>query len=234
MPLPSFRIIGRGIYSLAEAHRLTGVPTGRIRRWTGGYEFASKSRRKFSPALVSTSVSAEVGAPALDFADLLEIRFLNAFREYGVSWKAIRIAAERARDLTGLSHPFSNRRFSTDGRTILLQFVSETGDEHLLDLVESQYEIERLISRYLHGEIEFDDRDAPRRWWPVNGKRSIVVDPQRAFGTPIVDAAGVPTRVLANAVDAEESIEVVADLFGVDPVAVAEAVEFELTLSTHR
>jgi uncharacterized protein (DUF433 family) len=44
----------------------------------------------------------------------------------------------------------------------------------------------------------------------------------------------VPTRVLANAVDAEESIEVVADLFGVDPVAVAEAVEFELTLSTPR
>jgi uncharacterized protein (DUF433 family) len=234
MPPTSFRLIGRGVYSLAEAHRLTGVPAARIRRWTSGYEFDSKGRRKFSPPVVATELSSELGTPALDFADLLEVRFLNAFREYGVSWTAIRIAAQRARDLTGLSHPFSNKRFSTDGRTILLAFVSETGDEHLLDLVRSQYEIERLISRFLQGEIEFDDRDAPRRWWPVSGHRRIVIDPQRAFGAPILAAEGVPTRVLANAVEAEESIELVASLFGVDPVAVAEAVEYESEPSTLR
>jgi uncharacterized protein (DUF433 family) len=234
MPSPSFRLIGRGIYSPAEAFRLTGVPTQRIRRWTIGYEFDSNGRRNFSPPVVSTDLSSELGTPALDFADLLEIRFLNAFREHGVSWKAIRIAAERAKEHMGLSHPFSNRRFSTDGRTILLQFVSETGDKHLLDLVHSQYEIERLISRFLVGEIEFDKRDAPKRWWPVPGKRRIVVDPQRAFGAPILDAEGVPTRVLANAVQAEGSIEVVADLFRVDPAAVADALSFEQAHSMSR
>ncbi len=54
-----------------------------------------------------------------------------------------------------------------------------------------------------------------------------MIDPQRAFGAPIVDSEGVPTRVLARAVQAEESIDVVAELFRVDPISVAEAVKYE-------
>ncbi|MGH7720939.1 MAG: DUF433 domain-containing protein, partial [Gemmatimonadaceae bacterium] len=164
-------------------------------------------------------------------ADLLEVRFLNAFREYGVSWKAIRIASQRARELLGLKHPFSSRRFSTDGRTILAQFVTETGDEVMLDLVRTQYELEQIISRYLFGQIEFDDHDAPSRWWPVEGSRRIVIDPQRSFGSPVVNSEGVPTRVLARAVQVEDSFEVVASLFRVDPISVAEATEYELSRS---
>jgi uncharacterized protein (DUF433 family) len=107
-----------------------------------------------------------------------------------------------------------------------------TGDEVLLDLVKSQYEFQRIISQYLHGEIDFDDRDAPTRWWPVQGSRRIVIDPQRAFGAPIVDAEGMQTRVLAAAVQAEESIEIVSELFQVDPASVSEAVEYESSRPT--
>jgi uncharacterized protein (DUF433 family) len=227
MPTP-FRFIGRGVYSVREACRLTGVPQRRIRRWTTGYHFDALGRRKFSPPVVRTDMpNALGGVAALDFADLIEVRFLNAFREYGVSWKAIRIAAERARDLLGVDHPFSSRRFSTDGRTILMEFVPDTGDDYLLDLVKTQYELEKLIRRYLLGEIEFDHRDTPSRWWPVEGNRRIVIDPQRAFGAPIINAGGVPTEVLANAVRAEESVEVVAGLFAVDAESVKDAVAFE-------
>lgn len=229
MPAPNFRLIGRGLYSLREAHLLTGVPLRRIRRWTMGYEFTSRGGARRSPPVVASDLPGELGIPALDFADLLEVRFLHAFREFGVSWKAIRIASERARQVLGLKHPFSSRRFSTDGRVILAQFVTETGDEVLLDLVHSQYELERIISRYLVGAIEFDDQDAPTRWWPLHGSRRIVIDPQRAFGAPVVDAEGVPTRILARAVQVEESVKVVADLFNVDPVSVEEAYRYEVS-----
>jgi len=224
-----FRIIGRGVYSLREACRLSGVPVRRIRRWTAGYRYRDKERVRYSPPVVGASLSAELGIPALDFVDLLEVRFLNAFREYGVSWNAIRIASERAQEILGIHHPFSSRRFSTDGRTILAEFVSETGDEVLLDLVRRQYELRHVVKRYLHGEIAFDGSDSPTRWWPVQKSRRIVIDPQRAFGSPVVDAEGVPTRVLAAAVAAEDSVEVVSELFEVDPISVSEAAEFEFS-----
>lgn len=231
MPGDQFRFIGRGLYSLREAHRLTGVPPKRIRRWATGYSYRSGGRVHYSPPIVANTLGAELGVLALDFADLLEVRFLNAFRSYGVSWRAIRIASERARSLLGLLHPFSSKKFSTDGRTILAQFVNDAGDPMLLDLVRSQYEFESIIQRYLFGKIEFDEFDNPQKWWPVNGTDRILIDPARAFGAPIVNPEGVPTRVLAAAVATEGSIETVAELFEVDPQSVVEAVAYERNLS---
>lgn len=229
MPRKDFRLIGRGIYSMREAHRLTGVPIRRIRRWTRGYHFQSNGKRRFSPPVVATDIPTGLSPSAITFADLLEVQFLNAFRERGVSWGAIRIASQRAVELLQLRHPFSSRRFSTDGRTILAELVNEAGDQVLLDLVRNQYELRRLIDRYLHGEIDFGSEDEPVRWWPVRGSNRIVIDPRRALGAPVVNVEGVPTRVLARAAAVEESIEIVAALFDVEPESVAEAVEFERT-----
>jgi len=227
MVASSYRIIGRGIYSLLDAQRLTGVPVRRIRRWTTGYHFTSSGQLRRSAPVIANDLTATIGVPALSFADLLEVRFLNVFREYGVSWKAIRIASHRAQEILGISHPFSSRRFSTDGHTILARFVAETGDEVMLDLVKSQYELERIISLYLVGEIEFGENDEPTRWRPFPESARIVVDPTRAFGAPILDFEGIPTRVLARAVQAEGSIDVVASLFDVDPASVDDAYRYE-------
>lgn len=228
MSATSFQFIGRGLYTLAEAHRLTGVPVRSIRRWTSGYSYRRDGRQLYSPPVVSSDLPAYGSQPAISFADLIEVRFLHAFRRHGVGWSAIRIASQRAGQLLGRAHPFSSKRFSTDGRTILAEFVSDTGDPVLIDLVRNQYELRRIVSKFMVGEIDFGDSDEPARWWPVRGSRRIVVDPTRAFGSPVVAKEGVPTRVLAAAAQAEDSIEVAASIFDVDPISVAEAVAFEL------
>lgn len=125
MPESRFRYIGRGVYSLPEAERLTGVPRRSIRRWTTGYEWTSRGHLHYSPPVIGAELPALFGAPALDFADLLEVVFLHAFRYKGVSWKTIRIASERAREVLGAQHPFSHRRFSTDGHSILAELARE-------------------------------------------------------------------------------------------------------------
>lgn len=228
MKTTTFNYIGRGLYTLSEAHRLTGVPVRSIRRWTSGYSYRRGGRQVYSPPVVASSLPSESRQAVISFADLIEVRFLHAFRRHGVGWSAIRIASQRASELLGRAHPFSSKRFSTDGRTILAEFVSDTGDPILIDLVRNQYELRRIVSKFMIGEIDFGDSDAPARWWPVKGSRRIVVDPSRAFGSPVVAKEGVPTRVLAAAAQAEDSIEVAASIFEVDPISVAEAVAFEL------
>ena len=226
-----YRLIGRGVYTVREAERLTRVPARRVRRWTRGYSYVYRAERRYSPPIVANAHEPMAGTPVLDFGDLIEIRFLNAFREHGVGWRAIRIAAQRAKELLGRHHPFSSRVFKTDGRTILAELVAETGDRVLIDLVKNQYEFQRIISPMLYAGIEFDRSDDPLRWWPLGEEREVVIDPMRLFGAPVVSGGNVLTRVLADLAEVEASIEAVAAYYELDPLAVVDAVEFEAGLA---
>jgi len=76
------------------------------------------------------------------------------------------------------------------------------------------------------------ESDAVTRWRPFGGKKSIVIDPRRAFGQPIAAVAGVPTVTLADAVEAEGNVTRVAYLFRVSPGVVKDAVQFQKALLT--
>jgi uncharacterized protein (DUF433 family) len=167
------------------------------------------------------------GIASIDFSDLIEIRFLDAFRKHGVSWKAIHIAAERAKDLIGKSHPFSSNIFKTDGRTILAEIIDQSGDKTLLDLVKDQYAFEKIISPFLYKGIEFNQTNEPERWWPLGFKKSVVLDPHRSFGAPITATGGVPTSIINRALKSENSIEAVADWYDISLTEVKDAIYFE-------
>jgi uncharacterized protein (DUF433 family) len=228
----SFLHIGKGVYSLAEAARLVKIPRQRISRWTRGYTYRYKGEVHQTPPLIAWDAeqSANKG-PILSFLDLLEVRFLDAFLMHGVSRKAVRIAALNARELLGRHHPFSTRIFKTDGRSIFAEIVRGTDDEHLLDIVKNQFVFARIISPSLYEGVEFNASNDPQRWWPLGKKHSVVIDPERGFGAPIVARSGVPTRILANAFKAEGSAEFVAKWYEVSEREVRDAVKFEEQLA---
>ena len=224
-----YELIGKGLYTLHEAYRFTQVPSRRIVRWTRGYRYLYGGKTHFSKPLIAHELNPVNNQPILSFLDLIEIRFLSAFRSYGVGWKAIRIAAQRAQEILNHTHPFSTKRFKTEGRSIFADFVDKTGDRHLLDLVKNQFEFRRVVAPYLYTGIEFYNEE-PLRWWPMGKTAGIVIDPQRNFGAPIVSKVGIPTRVLTNSFNAENSFEAVADWYGISATMVERAVEYEQTL----
>jgi len=231
VPIP-FQHIGKGVYSLAEAERLIKIPRRRISRWTRGYTYRYKGEAHYTPPLIAGDVERSVDkGPILSFLDLLEVRFLDAFLVYGVSRKAVRIAALHARELLGRHHPFSTRIFKTDGHSIFAEIVRGTDDKHLLDVVKNQFVFARIISPSLYEGVEFDASNDPQRWWPLGKKHTVVIDPERGFGAPIVAGSGVPTQVLADAVKAEGSIEFVAKWYEVSVREVRDAVLFEKRLA---
>jgi uncharacterized protein (DUF433 family) len=225
-----FQIIGHGIYSFGEASRLTGIPAPRIRRWLHGYDFRSKSIPRHSPPLLRQDYLAVGEGSWISFADLIEVRFLEAFRREGVSWPTIRIAAQRASELLKQDHPFSSRKFKTDGKTIMTE-IAEEGVQELLDLVRNQTAFKRIIDPYLYRGIEFGPSREAARWWHEAGHRKIVIDPQRSFGKPILAKEGLPTGVLFDAWKVAGSIEQVAWQFEVARTSVSVAVDFEQHLA---
>ncbi|MER9535232.1 hypothetical protein [Mesorhizobium sp. M0586] len=166
----------------------------------------------------------------IGFHDLIELRFVKAFTGAGVGLLAVRNCIEYARECVNDERPFSTRRFQTDGRTIFLEGIERSGETKLLDLKRRQYVFRQVIERTFK-DLDIED-DAVARWRPFNGKQSIVIDPHRSFGQPIASKYGVPTVALAQAVEAEGSVEKVARLFDVSATAVRDAMKFEESLQS--
>lgn len=121
------------------------------------------------------------------------------------------------------------RRFRTDGKTIFSDIVRGVSEGELIDLKQRQRVFKTLAEPSLES-LEFD-AETVARWYPLGpARRTIVVDPARAFGRPISGEGGVPTRVLADAVAVEGSPERVARLYEVAVAVVRDALAFERKL----
>lgn len=231
MDQANYNLLGVGVYSVAEAARLTSISSQRIRRWLSGYRYKAGDEERERPPIWRAQLPALDHQVALGFKDLIEVRFVNAFIEHGVSLHTIRLAAIKASDLVADSHPFTTKAFKTDGRSIFAEIQRQTGERELLDLAKSQYAFRQVISPSLYAGLDFSEAGEATRWWPLGKKRLIVLDPQRAFGQPIVDSEGVPTAILARAFHVEKSFQKVASWYAVDVKSVRAAVEFEKKLA---
>jgi hypothetical protein len=100
-------LLGIGLYTVPEAARLTGIPQARLRRWLRGYTYAAGEGRAASQPIWQRQLPEFDGTLGLGFLDLMEARFVDAFRKAAVPWRVIRLGAERARELCGGEHPFS-------------------------------------------------------------------------------------------------------------------------------
>jgi len=219
-----------GIYTVPEASRLTRVAAPRIRRWLRGYTFFSGAREHVSPPVWRGQLQPVDGALALGFLDLMEIRVVDAFLRAGVSWKTLREAEQRGSDLFGSNHPFCTQRFETDGRGIFVDIGPNSDEPILLEIIQNQAVFDEITSPFFK-DLEFSEDRVLERWWPLGDNRTVVVDPRRAFGKPIIVDRGVPTVILSSAANASRSIDEVVFWYDVTKNSVVDAIEFENSLS---
>jgi len=223
-------LVGVGIYSVPDAARMTGVSSGRIRRWLCGYSYRVGKEVRTSPQVWLPDLPRLDSAMALSFRDLIEVRFVDYFLRKGCSWKEIRDAAEIASRIVKSSHPFSTKEFMTDGRNIFRRSIEDLEGTKILKVVREQYMIAEVVDHALYKGIEFDNLNAVR-WFPLEPNRRVVIDPGVAFGQPIVRPEGVPTSTLFRAVRADGSVDFVSKSYQVSKASINAAVEYEQTLA---
>src|ERR1039458_224415 len=235
-------VLGRGVYGAADALRLINfrrrpdAPTrsisrNTITRWIRGYDYSTDGVTRHSDPLWIPDYANADEMIELSFRDLIELRFVKSFRDVGLGLPTIRECFKRAVEAVQDQRPFSTRRFRTDGKTIFLEITHDVREGELLDLKRRQRAFHRVVAPSLH-DLEFD-AEIVARWFPFGASRkTIVVDPPRAFGRPIVAEGGVPTEIISNAVEIEGSPEKVAKLYEVPLAAVRDAVAFQQQLST--
>ncbi len=221
-------LLGKGIYTVPDASRLSQVSMRRIRYWLKG--LPSEKADEKTGRLWQGEHRPIDDKLALGFLDLQEVRFIDAFLEAGVTWRLLRAAHAKARERYGTEHPFCTRRFVTDGRHIIEAIAAEPGGIAYEEVAQSQRVFPRVIEPFFR-ELEFCDTDQlVRRWWPLGKDRAVVLDPQRQFGQPISAVSGVATEVFQAASKAGQTVIEIAEWFEVDVPSVRDALEFERRL----
>lgn len=125
------------------------------------------------------------------------------------------------------AHPFAYRMFCTDGRDVYLEVIEEsTRGKELVGLAEGQYAFASILDPYLK-QLDFDmETLLAIRWWPLGKSRAIVLDPQIAFGEPVIADTRLPVSAVLDALRAGESRGDVERWFDLSPSQLEAAIEF--------
>lgn len=218
---------GVGIYSYLDAARLIGASPRAVRRWMCGYAIRCRGEKRTYAPLWSSQLTG-TDTDGIGFRDMIELRFVHTFVAAGVPLLLVRHTIEELRERLGRRYPFTSAAFRTDGRRIFMDLLGENGDRALVDVVKRQNVMQTVIGPSLRRGIELNVDDEATRWYPVSSSQSVVLDPQRSFGQPILARSGVPTVAVAEAVQAEGGDEGrVARLYEIPIRDVRSAVAFE-------
>ncbi len=213
-------ILGRGVYSLTEAAKLTKLQPNRVRDW---FRLSENSR---GGALFQSDYPTVGDDRAISFLDLIEVYIVGRLREAypPVSLQHIRKAHKKLTEDTGKNHPFCEREIYHSSGKIFTRPLDDTSGVVIEPLTSQSY-INAVIMPFLE-KIEYDHLTNLARLWHI--AEGVVVDPARCFGKPIVGEVGMATRVLAAAYEANGRDENrVADWYEIQPNHILAAVRFE-------
>jgi uncharacterized protein (DUF433 family) len=163
----------------------------------------------------------------LTFWNLIEAHVLRSLRtEHGVSIMKVREAlvyAERAEKIDRL---LLRKDLRTEAGKLFLDKYGE-----LIDLSASgQLAMRRIFEEHLK-RVDWDQWQFPVRLYPfVSGdmeQRPIAIDPNIAFGRPVVLRAGVSTGIIAERIDAGETVGDLTADYGLTVQEVEQAVLYE-------
>ena len=195
-------------------------------------------QRGFRPVL---RVSHGSGPALLSFVNLVEVHVLDALRrQHQLSLPKIRRSLRfLSKCYPHSSHPLAELDLSTDGFAL---FVEEVG-KLVNATAEGQPAMRRLLEAHLK-RIEKNVQGVPVRLYPftrrpalanldagLDAPRSVVIDPEIAFGRPVLLGTGIPTEVIAERYRAGESIRDLAEDYDRPPEDIEEAIHCELAVA---
>lgn len=204
-------------YRIREAARYAKLSPQTVAKWHG----KPGGNRK------STLSTKEKGA-ALSYLQLIEVAVVASFRQAGVRLNKIEAAREYLAKQLEAEFPFAAYRFKTDGKDLWMdyaQFEADAGDKTLLAASQGgQLAWGDIIGR-LH-EFDYEnDHGLAIRWHVAGRDENIIIDPRIQFGSPSIE--GVATWAFAGRWEAGESVDDIAEDFGVANTDVIAALRFE-------
>lgn len=212
-------------YSFHEASRYLKVPQPTLRSWFKGRTYPrirGEGEGYFKPLLRLPDKKYQL----LSFNNLVEAYVLRSLRvEHGVKIKAVRSALDYAQREYRITKLLLSSDLLTAAGSLFLDRYGE-----LVDLTRSgQIELREMFKEHLQ-RIVWNDSQVAVRLYPFidyDVDKKIAIDPFTRFGQPIIWRKSISTSAIVDRIDAGESIEFVADDYGLSPDEVRLAMRYE-------
>ncbi len=207
---------GSGIYTTPEVAKILGLPRGKVRRWLKDYwnaKFANNSLQ-YSVGIGTEEVT--------NFSTLIEFFTFYQLREKGVSAQKIVKAHDILVEVFKTPYPFATSNILTDGERVL--FEGNVGEIIKADKSLQLY-INQVIEPFCQ-RIEFDNNKLANKFYPMGKSHTVVIDPKRKFGQPVIGDTNILTETVFSLFQAGESVEIIANLYDLKILQVEDAINF--------
>lgn len=209
--------LGEGLYTTKEIAHILSLPYAKVNRWIDVYWDKILGQKGQYSWKVDKS-------KAVNFHTLVEFYVLVQFFECGVKPKKVLEAHQELAEKFETSYPFALKKvldaIQTDGSKIFLEI-----NENLITLDGSK-QLNLDLIKIFFVKLDFDGGDVASRFWPRGRDKSVLIDPDRKFGHPILDNSNIYPETLFNHHDAGDPIPYIAHVYELTEQEVQDAIDF--------
>lgn len=211
--------LGIGIYTATEIAQILRVPYRKVYVWMNKY-WDGKLGKQYD-----TKYSWQMdGTRAVSFHTFIEFYVMMRFSEAGVPPRNVLKAHSELVEMYNTAFPFALREvlmgIHSDGKQIYLK--TKKGIIELNGTKQFNLEIIQLF----FVNLDFDKDNLASRFWPMGKNKSILVDPKRRFGHPIIDGKNIEPEIIFKHYKAGDPINYIAHVYQLSEKQVNHAIEY--------
>lgn len=219
MDFENYVKINNGIYTVPEVAKILRLPYQKVSYWINKYwdnELGKIFEGKYSWSIDNNR--------AVSFHTLIEFFVFYHLNEVGVKPSDVLKAHIELSKLFDTPFPFAMKN--------ILENIRTTGKKVFLESKQGIISLDGVrqfnldFIRVFFKNLEFDGDCVATRFWPLGKDRSILIDPRRQFGHPVLELTNIYPETIFNMYKAGESIEFLAFTYELDKKAIKDAIEY--------
>jgi uncharacterized protein (DUF433 family) len=194
-----------------------------LQSWVLGRSYVTGRQTRFWKPLVEI---ADAPGKRLSFTNLVEANVLAAIRRtHAIAIPKIRAALDFVRQELAVARPLADEQFATNGVDLFVQRFGE--------LINASRHGQRTLQEQLIAALKRIEREHPSgmpiRLYAADAQervrsQHVAFDPVIAFGRPVLVRSGTPIAAINARFRAGDSVDTLADEYGVEREAVEEAI----------
>lgn len=207
--------IGEGIFLIKDICDITGLPYHKVRHWLlefwdkrfgkdhGHYSYGDSDNR------------------AINFNTLIEFIVFAKLRKEGISAQKIQRYHKALSKELNTAFPFAKSKIQTDGKEVWYEVFGE------LSKIDGkrQLSFKKILSPFLKN-IEFDENQIAKRYYPLGKKHKVVIDPNHQFGQPTILGTNIKVYVIYSLYKGKEPKQSICELYDLKMQQVNDAIAY--------
>lgn len=198
-----------------------------------GPSLPNQAWKKVCSTIDRAALANDSADPLLSFFNLAEAHVLSAIRkEQKLSLGKVRLAIEFLSKEFHSAHPLIAEQFFSNGVDLFVKALLGTKERHVLNASRGgQFALKEMLDGYLE-RIARDPKGLPIKLYPLTAggpsrqEKVIVMTPDVSSRQPVIDRRGIRAIVIWNRSQAGESVNELADDYGIKESEVKAAIEY--------